>query len=153
MSDSTFNLDQPQNPGNIEKVLESITAAKQSLHKNNESLFKLRDDSFQKRRLIAQKKKELSNAHDKIKNVIADELDNRGKPKFSNEVKRQAEFMMRSASDGTCRTLEDQIDKLMIASAELDNKLSDLTFTQEILLLDYKLGLELLKVFGKHLGV
>ena len=153
MSDLNFKLDSPQNPDNIEKVLQSIDAAKSTLHTNNKKLFDLRDESFQKRRLIAQKKKELSNSHDRIKNTIADELDARGKPKFSNEVKRQAEFMMRSAADPTCRNLEQQIDDLMVASADLDNKISDLTFTQEVILMDYKLGLQLLEVFGRHLRV
>ncbi len=153
MSNIALNLDQPQNPTNIENVLENISATKNTLHENNKQLFQLRDEAFQKRRLIAQKKKELSKVHDRIKNAIAEELDNRGKAKFSNEVKRQAEFMMRSAADPACREHEEQIDSLMIASAEVDNKVDDLAFTQEILLLDYKLGLQLLEVFGKHLGI
>ena len=86
--------------------------------------------------------------HDQIKRSIAEELDGRGKPKFSNEVKRQGEFMMRSAEDSSCRELEDQMDNLMISSAEIDNKIERLTFDHEILLLDYKLGLHLFRVFS-----
>ena len=148
-----LNLMAPQNPKNMEKVLNDINASRDTLHANSKKLFQLRDESFQKRRLIAQKKKELGTAHDRIKNVIAEETDQRGKAKFSNEIKRQAEFIERVANDASCREFEAQLDTLMMSSAELDNKIEDVSFDQEVLLLDYKLGLQLLKVFGKHLGV
>lgn len=148
-----LNLDAPQNPDNMEKVLENVSATKETLHANSKKLFQLRNDSFQKRRLIAQKKKEMGTSHDRIKKVIAEETDQKGKAKFSNEIKRQAEFIERVANDASCREFEMQLDTLMMSSAELDNKIEDVSFDQEVLLLDYKLGLQLLKVFGKHLGV
>lgn len=140
-----------ESENNLNEVNKSIKATRETLHANNEKLSGLRDDSFQKRRLIALKKKELNTVHDRIKNTLANEMDGRGKAKFSNEVKRQAEFIERVANDATCREFEEQLDTMMISSAQIDNQVDSIAFNQEILMLDYKLGLQLLEIFGKSI--
>jgi len=128
----------------LEGVLTDLKITHDTLTANNNKLMALREDLFQKKRLLAKKKKSLTEVHDHLKNVIAEEIDpHTKKPHFSNEIRRQAEFLERSAADAQARELEEQIDALTSSGAHIENTFESLIFDQEILKLDYSLGLRL----------
>lgn len=146
-----FNLDLNEDTKKcLSTVLESLRVTRETLSSNNKILISLRDDLFQKKRLIATKKKSLSIIEDQLKNTIAEENDpHTKKPRYSNEVRRQAEFLERSANDVQIRGFETQIDDLMKISSDFENKIESLIFTQDILKLDYSLGLSLVNFLSR----
>jgi hypothetical protein len=136
----------------INTVLADLTALSKTLRANNQKLFDFRNDLYAKKRQKKAKQKELTQSHDRLKAVIANETEPRSqKSRFSNEIKRQAEFLERSAGDPACRELEEQIDSLALSAAEIDNAIESVLFEQSLFKDDYVLGTRLLEVLNTQL--
>jgi len=138
----------------ISTTLSDLGTLRSTLKENNKKLFDLRNDLYAKKRQKKAKQKELTQAHDRLKATIANEMaPGSSKPKFSNEVKRQAEFLERSAGDPTCRELEEQIDALTLKVSEIEVGIESVLFEQSLFKDDYALGIQLLKVLDTQLGM
>ena len=138
----------------INTVLADLASLSKTLKANNQKLFEFRNDFYAKKRQKKAKQKELTQSHDRLKAIIANEIDpGSKKSRFSNEVKRQAEFLERSADDLACRELEEQIDALSLSAAEIDTGIESVLFEQSLFKDDYLLGIQLLKVLDTQMLV
>ena len=137
----------------INSVLADLAGLRETLKANNIKLFDFRNDLYAKKRQKKAKQKELTQTYDRLKAQIANEMEyGSKKPKFSNEIKRQAEFLERSSGDTSCREFDEQIDGISLKITEIEIALEGVVFEQDLFRDDYALGIQLLKVLDTQLS-
>lgn len=83
-------------------------------------------------RQLAQKKKDLMNLINtyinRIKGEIADEMDDKGKPVFSNQVKRDAEFTERTENDKKYNQMVEKLESIQGVMNECEVRIEEAVY-------------------------